>query len=182
MFWEECRKRIRTCRTSFPKNRMDDDDSQQQQPVPLPHHKLSLELRKHPVRGRGVFCAAGSIPQNTLVEVSPILLFTSDEYEQHGKFTIADHYTYRWQGGYALALGLGSMFNHSSKPNVGFIRDFKNGVIRYVTLREVKQDEELCISYGSNLWFECDDDEQNTAEESEDDEDLDAEWLGHISL
>lgn len=74
------------------------------------------------------------------------------------------------------------MFNHSSKPNVGFIRDFKNGVIRYVTLREVKQDEELCISYGSNLWFECDDDEQNTAEESEDDEDLDAEWLGHISL
>jgi SET domain-containing protein len=53
----------------------------------------------------------------------------------------------------ALALGLGSMFNHSNKPNVGFQRDFDNKVIRYTTLREIQPNEELCISYGSNLWF-----------------------------
>lgn len=53
----------------------------------------------------------------------------------------------------ALALGLGSMFNHSSTPNVGFQRDIDNGLIRYSTLREIQVGEELCISYGPNLWF-----------------------------
>lgn len=53
----------------------------------------------------------------------------------------------------ALALGLGSMFNHSNKPNVGFQRDFDGKLIRYITLREIQPGEELCISYGPNLWF-----------------------------
>jgi SET domain-containing protein len=80
----------------------------------------------------------------------------------------------------ALALGLGSMFNHSNKPNVGFQRDFDNKVIRYTTLREIQPNEELCISYGSNLWFpdmEQDEQEQvkdTQSEFSSDDETEDA--------
>jgi SET domain-containing protein len=121
--------------------------------IPLTQHKLTLELRTDPIRGRGVFTRV-FIPKNTLVEISPILLFSSEEYAAHGKFTILDSYTYCWQGGYALALGLGSMFNHDSCPNVGFIRDIPNSLIKYVTLRDVQQEEELCISYGNHLWFD----------------------------
>ncbi|KAI8069447.1 hypothetical protein BC940DRAFT_227528, partial [Gongronella butleri] len=119
----------------------------------LPHHNLGLELRSDPVKGRGVF-ATRAIAQRTLVDISPILLFPHDEYDQHGKHTQLDHYTYVWKDGYALALGLGSMFNHDSEPNVGFMRDFDNQVIRYVTLRAIAPDEELCISYGAHLWFD----------------------------
>ncbi|KAF9025689.1 hypothetical protein BGZ52_008756 [Haplosporangium bisporale] len=63
----------------------------------------------------------------------------------------------------ALALGLGSMFNHSKEPNVGFQRDFENKMIRYSTLRDVAPGEELCISYGPNLWFSDMEDEDDAA-------------------
>lgn len=121
--------------------------------IPLKQHSLALELRNDPVKGRGVFTKE-ALERNVLVEISPILHFNHKEYEAHGKYTVLDHYTYCWPGGFALALGLGSMFNHDREPNVGFIRDIPNKLIRYVTLRNIAQDEELCISYGNHLWFE----------------------------
>jgi SET domain-containing protein len=46
------------------------------------------------------------------------------------------------------------MFNHSTlNQNVGWERDLQNLLITYVTLREVKEGEELCISYGPHLTF-----------------------------
>lgn len=54
----------------------------------------------------------------------------------------------------ALALGLGSMFNHKRIPNIAWRRDVLTQSIRYFTLREIVEGEELCISYGSKLWFE----------------------------
>jgi len=54
----------------------------------------------------------------------------------------------------AIILGLGSMFNHSSlNQNVVWMRDLDRLTITYKTLRDIKQDEELCISYGDRLTF-----------------------------
>ena len=53
----------------------------------------------------------------------------------------------------ALALGLGSLFNHSSQDqNVGWIRDTAGQCIEYRALRDILAGEELCINYG-RLWF-----------------------------
>jgi hypothetical protein len=58
----------------------------------------------------------------------------------------------------AIVFGLGSMFNHSTlNQNVGWERDLQNLLITYVTLREVKEGEELCISYGPHLTFKVTD-------------------------
>ncbi|ORX66545.1 hypothetical protein DL89DRAFT_270083 [Linderina pennispora] len=105
-----------------------------------------LELRTHEKRGRG----------GTLVHISPVLLFDHSEYNAHGQYTKLDDYTYKWPGGFALALGLGSMFNHEpfGHENIGFMRDVERGVIRYTALRDIAADEELCICYGSHVWFE----------------------------
>ena len=56
----------------------------------------------------------------------------------------------------ALALGLGSMFNHSTKAqNVRWSRNTEQDYIVYTSLRDIEAGEELCISYGSRaLWFE----------------------------
>ncbi|CAO3654419.1 unnamed protein product [Mucor hiemalis] len=134
--------------------------------IPLKQHSLALELRSHPIRGRGVFTKE-RLERNTLVEISPILFFDAESYEAYGKYTVLDQYTYCWQKGFALALGLGSMFNHNSTPNVGFIRDITNKLIRYVTLREIEKEEELCISYGDHLWFEDDTKQELQLSESE---------------
>lgn len=58
------------------------------------------------------------------------------------------------------------MFNHSSShQNVGWERDVASKVIVYKTLREVEVGEELCISYGSRLWFvDADVDEEDEGE------------------
>ncbi|KAI9358023.1 hypothetical protein BD770DRAFT_387572 [Pilaira anomala] len=137
--------------------------------IPLSQHSLALELRSDPVKGRGVFTNQ-KIEGNKLVEISPVLFFNAEEYANHGKYTILDHYTYCWPGGYGLALGLGSMFNHDSDPNIGFIRDIPNKLIRYMTLRTIEKDEELCISYGNHLWF--DDDSKSKLEPVQHERDL----------
>ncbi|KAH7922040.1 hypothetical protein BV22DRAFT_992990, partial [Leucogyrophana mollusca] len=99
--------------------------------------------------------ASQSIPAHTVIEFSPVLLFTKQEYEEHGRHTLLDHYTFSWRDGrMALALGLGSLFNHSSSPNVSYTTDSREDRIRYTTTRLVDQDEELCIFYGHKLWFE----------------------------
>jgi uncharacterized protein len=57
--------------------------------------------------------------------------------------------------GQAVVLGLGSMFNHSTNDqNVVWERDVRRLVVTYKASRAMSAGEELCISYGSHLWFE----------------------------
>ncbi len=54
----------------------------------------------------------------------------------------------------AVIFGIGSMFNHSARrQNVGWTRDIAKKVVIYKTLQDVKNGEELCISYGDRLTF-----------------------------
>lgn len=54
----------------------------------------------------------------------------------------------------ALALGIGSVFNHSEQPNVSFELEAKTESIRYTISRRIEAGEELFIFYGHKLWFE----------------------------
>ncbi|KAJ4520041.1 SET domain-containing protein 7 [Exophiala dermatitidis] len=83
----------------------------------------------------------------------------------------------------ALALGLGSMFNHSIRQqNVGWKRNTETDVIVYTALRDIKAGEELCISYGSaRLWFD-DADARNGLDIDDDENDTRGETLGELEL
>jgi tRNA-specific adenosine deaminase 3 len=48
----------------------------------------------------------------------------------------------------------GSLFNHSSRPNVSYSIDKEALSIRFTTGRAIREGEELCIFYSHNLWFE----------------------------
>ena len=52
-----------------------------------------------------------------------------------------------------LALGVGSLFNHSRRPNLNYRIDSKNLLIKYIAMRNIGADEELTIYYGDKLWF-----------------------------
>ncbi|RDW91525.1 hypothetical protein BP5796_02690 [Coleophoma crateriformis] len=147
-------------------------------------------------KGRGVF-AGRYIPAHTLLEVCPVLVLDPVENEQHVRKTDLYNYTYNWpytppqptDGStnqdtktptttQAVILGLGSMFNHSTmRQNVGWRRDVKNLLMTYMTLRDVREGEELCISYGSRLTFR-DTDAEELASGDEDEN----EMLGKIDL
>jgi hypothetical protein len=126
-------------------------------------------------KGRGVF-ATRAIAAGVVVDISPVLVLPTHESDG----TSLAHYTYTWpaegdildtsgrnasrsvspvDGGLpkvsrqALALGLGSMFNHKRTPNTAWERDIPLQSIRYFALRDLAEGEELCISYGPKLWF-----------------------------
>ncbi|WVR05762.1 hypothetical protein IAU60_002787 [Kwoniella sp. DSM 27419] len=140
-----------------------------------PMNPLNLYLLSHPDRGRGVF-APRVIPAGELLEESPVLLLSKEEWERGSmNDTILGSYGFCWSnGGMAIGLGLASLFNHSSSPNVNFIRNSKEGTIRFLTSRRVEPGEELCICYTADekkLWFIPNDqkDLAEAAEESDSD-------------
>lgn len=125
-----------------------------------PHlNGLGLCICDTPTAGRGVF-ASRLIARDVVIEISPVLVFSADEYQAHGQHTLLDSYTFVWEkrsGGstMALALGLGSLFNHSPQANVSYELDRPSQCIRYRTVRDVAPGEELCICYGAGkMWWE----------------------------
>ncbi|KAK5945030.1 hypothetical protein PMZ80_002233 [Knufia obscura] len=122
-----------------------------------------LLLVSNTPKGRGVF-ASQYISKGTILEVSPVLIFSPEEVEKHTAQTVLQHYTYYWPNPsnpkgpqtQAIALGLGSMFNHSRlHQNVVWSRDIASETITYTAHRDIKAGEELCISYGNaRLWFQ----------------------------
>lgn len=91
------------------------DSKSSEYPSVTPHlNSHGLVVKSTRSDGRGVY-ASTSIPRGTLVEISPVLLFTRDEYTKYGQHTVLDSYTFIWKdkrrGGektWALALGLGT--------------------------------------------------------------------------
>ena len=124
-----------------------------------------LEI-KHcsPKKGKGIF-AKKNIKKGTIVEVGHVILISDKEYEQI-QDTILYQYIYEWDDPKkpdfknAIALSQCQFFNHSYKPNLKYIYDYKNQAIEYETLTDVRKGEELTVNYNghiddkSPMWFE----------------------------
>lgn len=129
----------------------------------------------------GLFAAQDIAPRTVLHE-APCIVVSKLEYEEHCKHTIFEEYLFNApDGSRMLALGYGSLFNHSKKPNVDYKLSTSNQTITYSTGHQhIKIGDELCIYYGSDehLWFKV------TAEEGEDrgsnEEPGDESWLRKI--
>jgi SET domain-containing protein len=111
----------------------------------------SWAVRPSPVHGRGVF-ATRKIQPDEVVHVAPVLLFSDEEYESLAETLLVD-YVFEWhEGGVALALGVGGLFNHDPKPNLRYELcdddDPAKPAHVYVAERAIKKGEELCINYG----------------------------------
>lgn len=52
----------------------------------------------------------------------------------------------------AVALGWGSVYNHSDTPSANWILDPAGQEIAFIALREICADEEITINYGSSYW------------------------------
>jgi SET domain-containing protein len=133
--------------------------------VPLP--TVQLYLKSTEGKGRGVFCHE-SIAKRTLIHVSPVLILAGQDNDLVQR-TILNHYTYNWGKDQAVALGLGSMFNHSRINNVGFVSVKEKEIIEYYALRDIPAETELCIHYGPHLWFDDADGPEEVATEGDTD-------------
>lgn len=111
----------------------------------------SWAVKPSPLHGRGVF-ATRRIEADEVVHVAPVLLFSDEEYDHLAETLLVD-YVFEWhEGGVALALGVGGLFNHDPDANCRYELSDDDDPSRpahvYVAERSIKKGEELTINYG----------------------------------
>lgn len=122
---------------------------------------MSLFIKKTEKYGRGIFTTS-DIKKDEIVEISPVIVIPIDQWK-YIKKTILYNYCFIWDNAdedLAIALGFGSLFNHSYNPSIGYYCDTENLAINFYALRDILEDEELTINYHgdpdnkSPLWFD----------------------------
>ncbi|MEO2076272.1 MAG: SET domain-containing protein [Bacillus sp. (in: firmicutes)] len=108
--------------------------------------------------GRGIF-ATRDIPKGELIHVAPVIISPKSEYK-HLKKTILMDYVFWWGEDCAVALGYGSLFNHSYTPNALYKLRHKNKTIDFVAYKDIKAGEEIMVNYNGDpedqteIWFD----------------------------
>ena len=103
-------------------------------------------------KGRGVF-AGEKIKKNWLIEEAPCLLFQMNE--DDGDWSYFDHVIYHWgdHGWFAMALGFGSLYNHSNRPNAVYHlarNEHGQPSITFWALRDIEKGKEITINYNGD--------------------------------
>ena len=112
-------------------------------------HNPKVYADKSPIHGWGVF-AKEDIMEGEVFEECPILTLPIEK----GEVTsLLIDYRFNWPQGndwqeQVLALGYGSLYNHSNDPNAFWVSDIENRIFKFVSNREIKQGEEIFVWYG----------------------------------
>jgi SET domain-containing protein len=99
-----------------------------------------IKVRKSNIHGRGVF-ATKSILSGTILECDIILL----ENNKKDLYT----YSFPWdKNHYSICMGFASFLNNSENPNLKIKSIDKDKLTKtFITIRDIKADEELLIKY-----------------------------------
>ena len=122
-----------------------------------------MEVRETRTKGRGVF-ALVKFARGEMIEATPVILIPAEQWH-HIEPTVLALYIYNFgptaeQEHAAIALGNGSLYNHSYRPNAEYIKDWPEQLIRFVAIRDIEPGEEITVNYNGSsedqtpIWFE----------------------------
>lgn len=120
----------------------------------------SLYFANSELGGRGVFTAA-EVPERSLLEICPVIVMPREHLKHLDQTGMYDYY-FLWgeqEDACAVALGYGSLYNHSYTPNTIYLPDFGGQALHFITLRTIKAGEEVTVNYNGNpgneedVWF-----------------------------
>lgn len=112
---------------------------------------------------RGVF-AKISIKKGELIETCPVIAISQYDTENISEESLV---TYMYYFGEkkersALALGFGSIYNHTDTPNAMYKENYEEQTIEFRAIRDIQKDEEITVNYGQEninekrpLWFDA---------------------------
>jgi uncharacterized protein len=123
-----------------------------------------VEIRAAGAKGRGVF-ARVPIRKGEVIERCPVIELDRDT----GMFInglVLGEYVYQWDGkdgesGVAVALGYGSLYNHSYTPNAVYEQREREKLLVIRALRDIPAGEEVQVNYNGQssdsanepMWF-----------------------------
>ena len=106
------------------------------------HQSPFVSVKRIAGKGRGVV-AKIDIPAETEFERAPVLVLPDEAVDDN----MLVHYVYHWgRGTVGLALGYGSLYNHSFRPNARY-DDVGSQTKVFTALRDIAAGEEITINY-----------------------------------
>lgn len=127
----------------------------------LPSNTVYLSQSKIPKGGRGVF-ARVDIKKSEIIETCPVIKISANDIPRTNESELVTYMYYlgKNKNRQVIALGFGSIYNHTDHPNAKYIDDYKQKIIIFIAIKEIKKDEEITINYNQGgqgrqnpLWF-----------------------------
>jgi SET domain-containing protein len=112
------------------------------------------------IHGRGVF-AARRFEAGDVIEECPVLAVPGDQAPLLDETDLYG-FTFEWEDGVAVALGFGSLYNHSWNPNARYDHDYDRDLVVYSAVTAIDAGEEIRVNYNGDpdgrteLWFDTD--------------------------
>jgi uncharacterized protein len=122
----------------------------------------SIYCKETATKGRGVF-AVNEIEENVVIEKCPVILIDTPQEINLIACSSLVNYAFKWiteEEVITIALGYGSLYNHSSKNNAIYKMNKEDNTIDIIALRSINAEEEITISYvgetgkDARNWFE----------------------------
>jgi len=111
--------------------------------------------------GRGVFTGQ-PLSVGDAIEVCPVIVMPPDELAAIHATHLHDYY-FLWgkaQNQCAIALGYGSLYNHSYDANANYLFDYDSNTIDFVCVKDIAAGEEITVNYNGEpddktlVWFD----------------------------
>ena len=119
-------------------------------------HTPYIEVVKTSGMGRGVFALKAFKP-GEIIEVCPVILIPNEEGSPHNP---TQEYSFRWSPKFvAIALGAGSLYNHSYEPNAYVTQDTRKKELSIICHKPIARAEQIFFNYNGEpdckdeLWF-----------------------------
>lgn len=130
----------------------------------MSQHIPDLFVAASNISGRGVFCGR-DIPEGSLIEICPVIRIPAKDMNHMKATTLYDYY-FEWgesdlEG--AIALGSGSIYNHSTTPNAKYLADYENDELQIIAIKNIEAGTEITFNYHGTpnqkgkVWFEEED-------------------------
>ena len=122
-------------------------------------HIPTLFIAPSTLGGRGVFVGE-DLPAGSLIEICPVIILSKKDRKVIHETRLHDYY-FLWgkkENKAAIALGYGSLYNHSFQPNAQLLSDIPARQFVIESLVPISAGEEVTLNYnGGNdqapLWF-----------------------------
>lgn len=120
-----------------------------QSTTPILTFPRDLSVAEAGKKGRGVF-AGKRFRKGEIIECSCIIELGREEHHRLAG-SVLERYVFLFdkrKKSLALALGVGSLFNHSNEPNCSYSRNVNQKTITFRALKDISPNEEITIHYG----------------------------------
>ncbi len=122
---------------------------------------MELYIKNTENKGRGVFCTE-DIPADTLIEICPVIVCPPQDRKLIDESYLYNYY-FLWEDDHkstAIALGYGSLYNHSYQPNARYETYYEEQIIRFISIKEIPAHTEITVNYNyesddqTPVWFD----------------------------